>query len=125
MASNPQTSSSNAGRRGRPCLPEGERRTHPVKAYFDTANYRKLLRRSKRTGTPLSTLVYELAINGYVREPLTKEVVATLRDLSGMANNLNQLTRLGHIHGAGYIEAEGKRLAAEIDKVLIKINELL
>ena len=84
---NPQTPKEKNSKGGRPKKPENELRLYPVKVYFDEANHRKLMNRSRRTGQPLSTIVYELAINGYVREPFTKEEVSMLRSLSGMANN--------------------------------------
>lgn len=125
---NPTHSEDNSPKRkrgGRPKLPEGERRDYPVKVYFDQANYAKLLRRSKRTGRPLSEIVYELAVNGYVKEPLSRETIKWLRALAGMANNLNQLAHLGHIHGPLYIADDNKRLSQEISDLIVKLNEQL
>jgi hypothetical protein len=110
---------------GRPKLPDGEKRDCPVKVYFDRANYAKLVRRSKRTARPLSEIVYELAVNGYVKEPLSRETIKWLRALAGMANNLNQLAHLGHIHGPQHIADENKRLSKEISGLIVKLNEQL
>lgn len=110
---------------GRPKLPDGEKRDCPVKVYFDRTNYAKLVRRSKRTGRPLSEIVSELAVNGYVKEPVPQGVTQALRALAGMANNLNQLTHLGHIHGPQYIADENRRLMAEISNMIVKLNEQL
>lgn len=84
---------------GRPKLPDGEKLDCPVKVYFDRTNYTKLVRRSRRTGRPLSEIVYELAVNGYVKEAMPQGVAHCLRALAGMANNLNQLAHLAHFHG--------------------------
>ena len=121
------TEEDNAKRRqgGRPRLPDGEKRDRPVKVYFDRTNYSKLVRRSRRSGCPLSEIVYELAVNGYVREALPQDVVHALRALAGMANNLNQLTHLGHIHGPAHIEEENSRLSKEISKMIVRLNEQL
>ena len=82
---------------GRPRKPENEQRLHPVKVYFDEQSYRKLLNKRRRTGMSLSTLVYELTVNGYVKEPFTKEETSVLRALTGMSNNLNHGTRGTHL----------------------------
>ena len=121
------TEGDNAKRRqgGRPRLPDREKRDRPVKVYFDRANYSKLVRRSRRTGRPLSEIVYELAVNGYVREALPQDAVHALRDLAGMANNLNQLARLGHIHGPTHIAEENSRLSKEISGLIVRLNEQL
>lgn len=110
---------------GRPKLPDGEKRDCPVKVYFDRTNYARLVRRSRRTGRPLSEIVYELAVNGYVKEPVPQSVAQALRALAGMANNLNQLAHLGHIHGPQHIADENRRLMAEISNLIVKLNEQL
>lgn len=110
---------------GRPKLPDGEKRDCSVKVYFDRANYAKLVRRSRRTGRPLSEIVYELAVNGYVKDPVPQDVAHALRALAGMANNLNQLAHLGHIHGPQHIAGENRRLMAEISNLIVKLNEQL
>ncbi|MDE7147751.1 MAG: plasmid mobilization relaxosome protein MobC, partial [Duncaniella sp.] len=93
---NPQTPPTKKNQGGRPKLPEKERRNCMVKVYFDAVNYAKLVRKHKRTGISLSTLVYELAVNGYVKRPISMEVATDLRRLSEMANNLNQLAHEAH-----------------------------
>lgn len=42
-----------------------------------------------------------------------------------MANNLNQLAHLGHIHGPQYIADENRRLSQEISGLIVKLNEQL
>lgn len=108
---------------GRPKKPENELRQHPVKVYFDTANYRKLLNRSRRTGQTLSSIVYELTVNGYVREPFTREEVSLLRSLSGMANNLNQLARQANTYGFQQMAIEVGNVAKKVDDLLIRFSE--
>ena len=108
---------------GRPRKPDNELRLYPVKVYFDETNYKKLQNKQRRTGVPLSTLVYELAVNGYVRDPFTKEQTAYIRDLSGMANNLNQLAREAHTYHMAYVENRVRNLSERIDKLLINLSE--
>ena len=108
---------------GRPRKPENEQRLRPVKVYFDEQSYRKLLNKRRLTGMSLSTLVYELAVNGYVKEPISKEEASLLRSLAGMANNLNQLAHEAHIHHFSQVEERVQYLANEINEVLIRISE--
>ena len=108
---------------GRPRKPENEQRLHPVKVYFDEQSSRKLLNKRRRTGMSLSTLVYELAVNGYVKEPITKEEISLLSSLAGMANNLNQLAHEAHIHHFSQVENRVLHLANDIDELLIRISE--
>jgi hypothetical protein len=108
---------------GRPRKPESEQRLRPVKVYFDEQSYKKLLNKRRRTGMSLSALVYELAVNGYVKEPISKEEASLLRSLAGMANNLNQLAHEAHIHHFSRVEERVQYLANEINEVLIRISE--
>jgi hypothetical protein len=108
---------------GRPRKPENEQRLHPVKVYFDEQSYRKLLNKRRRTGMSLSTLVYELTVNGYVKEPFTKEEISLLRSLAGMANNLNQLAHEAHFHNFSEVEERVLQLANKINEILIQISE--
>ena len=120
---NPQTPPAKKNQGGRPNLPEKERRNCMVKVYFDAVNYAKLVRKHKRTGVSLSTLVYELAVNGYVKEPISKETATDLRRLSGMANNLNQLAHEAHIYSFPSVEKMVTELAQKIDKIIINISQ--
>ena len=120
---NPQTPPAKKNQGGGPKLPEKEKRNCMVKVYFDAVNYAKLVRKHKRTGVSLSTLVYELAVNGYVKEPISKEVATDLRRLSGMANNLNQLAHEAHIYSFPSVEKMVTELAQKIDKIIINISQ--
>lgn len=120
---NPQTlkSGKQKNKGGRPRSDEREKRKYSVKVYFDQGSYTKLLRRSKNRQCSLSSLVYELAVNGYVREAMSKEDAANLRSLSGMANNLNQLAHEAHVHHFSFVEKRVLELAGRIDEVLVRL----
>lgn len=81
------------------------------------------MNRSRRTGQPLSTIVYDLAINGYVREPFTKDEVSMLRSLSGMANNLNQAARQANTYGFHQMAIDVGNVAKIVDDLLIRFSE--
>ena len=121
---NPQTpkSGKQKNKGGRPRSDEREKRKYSVKVYFNQGSYTKLLRRSKNRQCSLSSLVYELAVNGYVREAMSKEEAANLRSLSGMANNLNQLAHEAHVHHFSLVEKRVLELARKIDDVLIRLG---
>lgn len=125
MESNPQTQEYSKPKGGRPKLPDGQQRTHAVKVYFDDENYAKLLKRRKRTGKTLSSIVYELAVNGYVKEPLSKELASCVRAMASMANNLNQLAHEAHISGYVAVEERTRELSEKIAKVLVRVSREL
>ena len=125
MENSPQTQEYSKPKGGRPKLPDGQQRTHAVKVYFDEENYAKLLKRRKLTGKPLSSIVYELAVNGYVREPLSKELASCVRAMASMANNLNQLAHEAHLSGYAAVEERTRELSEKIARVLVRVSREL
>lgn len=119
---NPQTPDKETKKGGRPKLPDGQQRTYSVRVYFDRENYAKLVSRHKRTGQPLSSIVYELAVNGYVKEPLSKELASCVRAMATMSNNLNQLAHEAHIYGFKAVEEQTKKLSEKIAELLLRIS---
>lgn len=120
---NPQTlQSRQKNKGGRPRSDERKKRKYSVKVYFDQSNYTKLLRRSRNSQCSLSSLVYELAVNGYVREALSKEDASCIRSLSGMANNLNQIAHEAHVHHFTFVEKRVLELAGKIDEAIIRLG---
>ena len=121
-AQTPETSHSRPDRSlnkgGRPRKPLCERRDHVVKVGFDRLNYAKLKQLQQREGKSLSELVYEFAVNGYIKEALPQEVVRDIRALAGMANNLNQLAHETHLMGYIDVHQQNKELAQRIDRLL-------
>ena len=103
--------------------PLGERRDHVVKVGFDHLNYAKLKQLQQREGKSLSELVYEFAVNGYVKEALPQDLVRDIRALAGMANNLNQIAHEAHLVGYIDVHRQNKELAKRIDKLLQALAE--
>ena len=108
---------------GRPKKPLDKRRDHVVKVGFDRLNYTKLKQLQQREGKSLSELVYEFAVNGYVKEALPQDIVKDIRALAGMANNLNQLAHEAHIVGYNEVYSRDKELARRIDRLLQRLAE--
>ena len=59
-----------------------------------------------------------------VRARLTPEMLTLLRQLTGMANNLNQLARMAHAAGYGRDTATLAALVDRIDALLTRIDKL-
>lgn len=121
----PQTPTSEpkrSNRGGRPKLADKDRKRNAVKVYFDDRNFKLLKRRSSRTGLPLSALVHDLAVNGYVKEPIPKSLLQPLRDIAGMANNINQLAHRAHLVGYEYSHEQLSKIASDLENLIIKIS---
>ncbi len=109
---------------GRPKTDDEQKKRHCVKVYFDNEPYRLLMIKSKRTGLPKSVLIYNLVMEVDVKERLPKEFFQYARDVSGMANNLNQLTREAHIYGILSLERRLNKLLDRMEEEIVGISHI-
>ena len=82
--------------RGRPQVSTLKRLTKSVTVKFSKPDYEKLRHRSKNANR---TLAEYAAFEARIVAKHSAEDAAVIRNLTGMANNLNQLTKLSHQTG--------------------------
>ena len=85
--------------RGRPQVSTLKRLTKSVTVKFSKPDYEMLRRRSKNANRTLAEYIRESAFDARVVAKHSAEDAAIIRNLTGMANNLNQLTKLSHQAG--------------------------
>ena len=85
--------------RGRPALGRTRTLTRGVTVKFSPVSYEALRFRAGKSGRSLAVYIREAALAATVTARHTPEENALLRSLAGMANNLNQLTKLSHQTG--------------------------
>lgn len=107
---------------GRPKKTFGQKKTYRINIKLITEDYYSLLDKVKKSGVNLSDFVRDCLKKGYVRERLSVEQVGYIRQLSGIANNLNQLARRANRENYSSVDSECRLLSEQIDKVL---NDLL
>lgn len=107
---------------GRPKKAYGQKKTYRINIKLITEEYYSLLAKVKNSGVNLSEFVRDCIKKGYVKERLSVEQIVYIRQLSGMANNLNQLARRANRENYSSVDSECRLLAEQIDKVL---NDLL
>ena len=89
----------------------------------DREDGRSRLLRPARQGAGGRSHLGRIRPDGALKERLTAEQMPLLRQLAGMANNLNQLARKAN--SAGYVQAatECTALIEKIDTLIDQINE--
>ena len=105
---------------GRPALPKARRRSKSVTVKFSKIDYETLRVRCRKANRRLSEYIRESALQSEVVMPHTTESAGLYRDLAGMANNLNQLTRLSHQTSLYHTS---RKVDEALDKVLAIISE--
>ncbi len=78
---------------------QGSQAVEVVTVKFSKPSYEALRLRARKANRKLAEYIRESALNGEVVSGHNAETVAIAKNLIGMANNLNQLTKLSHQRG--------------------------
>ena len=81
---------------GRPPTGRVRKLSKSVTVKFSKPSYEALRLRARKANRKLAEYIREAALNGEVVSGHNAEMVAIAKNLIGMANNLNQLTKLSH-----------------------------
>ena len=107
---------------GRPKKGTAEKLEYRVVVKVAGTEYLRLLTRAHDGGVARSEYMRECFLNGHVKGRLSEEHAAHVRNLCGMANNLNQLARRANV-GGFYGERDDCKVAvARIHELLNKIG---
>ncbi|MDR2948334.1 MAG: MobC family plasmid mobilization relaxosome protein [Prevotella sp.] len=108
---------------GRPPKAFGQKKSYRVNIKLITEEYYSLIAKVKKSGMTISGFVRDCLRKGYVKERLSEEQVSYIRQLSGMANNLNQIARKANTQGYTSVRAEYLLLAERIDNLLNSLGQ--
>ena len=101
--------------KGRPTVADARRLSKAVTVKFSKIDYETLRTRSRKANRRLAEYIRESALQSEVVQPRTEADMKEFRTLVGMANNLNQLTKMAHQDSIIY-------LYSPIDKLLVEIT---
>ena len=101
-------------RKGRPTVADARRLSKAVTVKFSKIDYETLKTRSRKANRRLAEYIRESALQSEVVQPRTEADLKEYRTLVGMANNLNQLTKMAHQDGIIYLYSPIEGLLREI-----------
>ena len=104
--------------KGRPTVADARRLSKAVTVKFSKIDYEILRTRSRKANRRLAEYIRESALQSEVVQPRTEADLKEYRTLVGMANNLNQLTKMAHQDGFIYIYSPIDNLLGEITDVI-------
>ena len=102
---------------GRPTVAEARRLSKAVTVKFSKKDYEILKVRSRKAKKRLAEYVRESALHTESSQPPTETETRDYHMLAGMANNLNQLTKMAHQDGIIYLYSPLDSLLVEITNV--------
>jgi len=77
---------------------------------------------ASRAGIKISSYIRQMALKGKITPRLNEEERHFVTQLTGMANNLNQLTKLGHQEGLLTAAMMFEKYRNQVDELLKKFN---
>ena len=104
--------------KGRPTVADARRLSKAVTVKFSMIDYEILRTRSRKANRRLAEYIRESALKSEVVQPRTEADMREYRTLVGMANNLNQLTKMAHQDGIFYLYSPLDSLLSEITNVI-------
>ena len=105
---------------GRP-IKKIKRESH-IRVRLTSSEHFLISEKSTKAGMRISDWFRRSALRSKVLSRMSADDLKNLRMLSGMANNLNQLTRLAHSQGLLVVERRCRELLVLIDNVLKTMN---
>lgn len=109
-------------RGGRPRKEETEKLKYRVAVKMTPPDYFRLLTQAHQTGVSPSEYMRECFRNGHVKERLSEEHAGYVRQLCGMANNLNQLARKANTGDLSEVRWDCKVVVARIHELISRIG---
>ena len=104
--------------KGRPTVADARRLSKAVTVKFSKIDYETLMTRSRKANRRLAEYIRESALRSEVVQPHTETDLREFRVLVGLANNLNQLTKMAHQDSIIYLYSPIDKLLGEITSVI-------
>ncbi len=108
---------------GRPKKSPVTRKDKTIAVCFSEPELYAIRHRATKANLSLSVYCHDAILDGEIKEPLKKEELETLRNLSNMGNNLNQLTKTAKFLGVKRLENEVQNLFNQIQNIINKLSD--
>jgi hypothetical protein len=108
---------------GRPKKSSVSRKSKTIGVCFSEPELYAIRHRASKANLPVSVYCHDAILNGKIKEPLKKEELDILRNLSNMGNNLNQLTKTAKFLTAKRLENEALPVLEMIKNIINKLSD--
>ncbi|MFA6275229.1 MAG: plasmid mobilization relaxosome protein MobC [Pedobacter sp.] len=98
------------------------KRERNVRVRLTVSEHLRIEHKAKLAKMTISEWVRASAVTAKVSARLSPDELGHFRVLSGLANNLNQLTKLAHVQGLLIVQRKCRELLGSIDQLLTKLG---
>lgn len=107
---------------GRPKLASYQKRTKCFRVMFTENDYIYIQSKAEQAGLSVNEFCHQAAMGCEVNQRISPEMVSAIRDLSGIANNVNQIAHQMHIHGLEVVKQHCITIITEISRIIAQIK---
>ena len=107
---------------GRPKLESYQKRTRCFRVMFNENDYIYIQSKAEQAGLSVNEFCHQAAMDCQVSQRISPELVSAIRDLSGIANNVNQIAHQIHIHGLEAVKQNCVTIITEISRIIAQIK---
>lgn len=107
---------------GRPKLASYQKRTRCFRIMFNESDYIYIQSKAEQAGLSVNEFCHQAAMDCQVSQRISPELVSAIRDLSGIANNVNQIAHQIHIHGLEAVKQHCVTIITEISRIIAQIK---
>ncbi len=108
---------------GRPKKSSVSRKSKTIGVCFSEPELYALRHRAAKVRLPLSVYCHDAVLSGVIKEPLKKEDIEILRELSAIGNNLNQLAKTAKFLSTKRLENKAQTVLEDIQTIINKLSD--
>ena len=107
---------------GRPKLASYQKRTKCFRVMFTENDYIYIQSKAEQAGLSVNEFCHQAAMDCQVCQRISPEVASTIRDLSGIANNVNQIAHQMHTYGLESVKQQCFSIISEVSRIITQVK---
>ena len=101
-----------------------QKRTKLVRIMFCENDFIYIQSKASKAGLSVSEYCHQAAMDNHIRETISPELAKLIRDLSGIANNVNQIAHQMHIDGFDAVKEQCLHIIAAISSIINQVKPM-
>ena len=107
---------------GRPKLASYQKRTKCFRVMFTENDYIYIQSKAEQARLSVNEFCHQAAMDCQVCQRISPEMVSAIRDLSGIANNVNQIAHQMHIDGLETVKQQCFSIISEVSRIITQVK---
>ena len=107
---------------GRPKLASYQKRTKCFRVMFTENDYIYIQSKAEQAGLSVNEFCHQAAMDCQVCQRISPEMVSAIRDLSGIANNVNQIAHQLNTYGLEAVKQQCFSIISAISRIITQVK---